>query len=93
MEVKLKSLMATLRVECATKGAQVFVNGQSKGNAPWSGTYPAGTYKVEARLDGYRTQTQNVTLQDSEQRTLKIPALDMIIGILDVKVTKSAGSE
>ena len=87
LEIKLKSLLATLRVECATNGAQVFVNGQSKGTAPWSGTYPAGNYKVEARLDGYRTNTQNITLKDSEQRTLQIPALDMIMGILDVKVT------
>ena len=87
LEIKLKSLLATLRVECATNGAQVFVNGQSKGTAPWSGTYPAGNYKVEARLNGYRTNTQNITLKDSEQRTLQIPALDMIMGILDVKVT------
>ena len=87
VEVKLKSLMATLRIECATTGAQVYVNGKAKGTAPWSGTYPAGTYKVEARLDGYRTQIQNISLDDSEQRTLQIPALDMIMGILDVKVT------
>ena len=87
LEIKLKSLLATLRIECATSGAEVFVNGQSKGTAPWSGTYPAGNYKVEARLNGYRTNTQNITLKDSEQRTLQIPALDMIMGILDVKVT------
>ena len=87
LKIALKSVMATLKVECGTPGAQIHINGLQKGAAPWIGTLVAGTYKVEAMLDGYRMQSQNVTLTESEQRTITLPTLDMIMGSIDVKVT------
>ena len=85
LKVSLVSTLATLRVECATSGAEIIVNGQSKGRAPWSGTLMSGDYLVEARLNGYHAQQQSISLSEKENRTLKIPALQQIIGILSVE--------
>ena len=87
LSIRLKSSMATLRVECPTSGAKIYVNDLQRGAAPWNGSFVAGIYKVEARLDGYRSQQQSVTLSENENRTLRLPALEMIIGSLDVKVS------
>ena len=87
LAVTLKSLMASLRVECPTNGAQVYVDNQQMGVAPWSGSLKPGSYQLEARLDGYRSQRQSITLAEKENRTVKLPALNMITGSIDVKVT------
>ena len=87
LSIRLKSSMATLRVECPTSGAKIYVNDLQRGTAPWNGSFVAGIYKVEARLDGYRSQQQSVTLSENENRTLRLPALEMLIGSLDVKVS------
>ncbi len=92
LSVKLVSTQATLRVECATKGAQVFINNQQRGTAPWSGLLASGSYQVEVRLDGYRSQKQTVTLAQSEKRTLTIPELQQITGSLNVDC-RPLGSE
>ena len=85
LKVSLVSTLATLRVECATSGVEIIVNGQSKGRAPWSGTLMSGDYLVEARLNGYHVRQQSISLSEKENRTLKIPALQQIIGILSVE--------
>ena len=84
LDIRLTSTMATLRVECETNGAEVFVNNQRKGAAPWSGTLSEGSYQVEARLAGYRSHKQSVTLAQKESRTLKLPSLQMISGRLNI---------
>ena len=84
LTVRLESALSSLRVECATQGAQVFIDGESKGNAPWSGSLAPGNHRVEARLDGYRSQQQSVTLGEKENRTLTFPALSKVSGRLNV---------
>ena len=91
-EVRLVSTRATLRVECPTTGAQVFIGGQQKGTAPWSGPLYAGNYKVEVRLDGYHPQQQSVTLSEKENRTLTFPSLQQMLGSLNVNY-RPLGSE
>ena len=73
LSVSLVSTQATLRVECATEGAVIFINDRQKGVAPWSGMLPPGSYLVEARLDGYPSQKQNVILKEKESQTMKFP--------------------
>ncbi|MBR7022376.1 MAG: PEGA domain-containing protein, partial [Bacteroidales bacterium] len=92
LSVRLVSTQATIRVECATKGAQVFVNNQQRGVAPWSGSLAPGSYQVEARLDGYRPQKQTVTLAESDNKVVTIPELQMIAGRLNVDY-RPLGSE
>ena len=91
-EVRLVSTRATLRVECATRGARVFIDGQQRGTAPWSGPLYAGNHKVEVRLDGYHPQQQSVSLSEKESRTLTFPALQQMVGRLNVNY-RPLGSE
>ena len=84
LEIRLASALSTLRVECATPGALIYVNDEQKGTSPWSGSLTTGNYKVEVRLDGYRSSSQSITLAENENRTLSIPALQAIVGSLNI---------
>ena len=89
MAVVLKNAMSTLRVECDTKDAELYINNQKYGKMPWNGSLSPGNYQVEARLKGYKTAQQSVSLGNNENRTLRLPALGRPMGILNVKVTPS----
>ena len=84
LEIRLPSSLSTLRVECATPGALIYVNDEQKGTTPWSSSLTTGNYKVEARLDGYRSSSQSIILHENENRTLSIPALQAIAGSLNI---------
>ena len=84
MSVRLESTMATLRVGSMTQGTQIYVNDQLRGTSSWTGSLPAGTYRVEGRLQGYRSHRQNVTLAQRQQQQVTIPALQAIVGNLNV---------
>ena len=92
LTVRLSSTKATLRVECPTKDAEIFVNNQMKGKSPWSGALMPGQYLVEARLKGYRAGQQSITLEEKESRTVTIPALVQINGSLSIEY-RPIGSE
>ena len=84
MTVKLESALSTVRVDCATAGAQIYVDGEHKGPSPWNGTLSPGNHRVEARHDGYRPHLQSLILSENENRTISIPALILIAGQLNV---------
>ena len=84
MTVKLESALSSVRVDCATAGAQIYVDGVLKGPSPWNGTLSPGNHRVEARHDGYRPQQQSLILSENESRTITIPALILIAGQLNV---------
>ena len=75
LNIRLTSTMATVSVECPTKGAQVYVNGKLKGTAPWKGSINPGKHLIEARLDSYSPQQQDVTVTENGNQTVKLPAL------------------
>jgi hypothetical protein len=52
----------TLAINANVKGAQVFINGVLKGNAPYSESLATGSYTVEVKLKGYRDFLQKVDL-------------------------------
>ncbi len=84
LPIKLESTMATLNINSTTQGTQIFVNDQLRGTTSWSGALPAGTYRVEGRLQGYRNHRQNITLSQRDRRQIVIPALQAIVGNLNV---------
>ena len=84
LPVRLASAMATLTVSCATSGTQIYVNDELKGTSSWSGTLPAGSYRVEGRLAGYRSHRQSVTLARLGRQQVTIPALQSVSGSLNV---------
>ena len=83
-EVRLQSVMATLTVSPETQGCAVYVNDRFKGTGTWGGQLPAGLYRVEARKDGHRPQTVTVELSQRDSRTVTIPALSPVYGIINV---------
>lgn len=84
LPVRLASTMATLKVTCPTTGAKIYVNDQLRGTGSWSGQLAAGAYRVEARYDGHRPQRQTITLAKRANEKVTIPALQPIVGNLNV---------
>ena len=83
-QITLTSSMASLRVSCATPGAQIYINNQLKGTAPWSGTLAAGSYLIEARKEGLRSQKRSEVIAERDNRKIELPALEAPSGSLNV---------
>ena len=84
LPVTLQSNMATLTISAATQGTQIYVNDQLRGTSSWTGSLPPGAYRIEGRLQGYRNHRQNVTLSERGSQQVSIPALQAIVGNLNV---------
>jgi len=81
---ELESVMANLTVRCETPDADIYVNFEKKDIGMWSGSLKPGSYLVEAKKDGFETQSQSITLEESENRELVLPALVASTGLLRV---------
>ena len=92
LSIKLQSALASLAVNSTTPGTQIYVNDKLRGTGSWSGNLPAGMYIIEGRLDSHRSQKQSVTLAKQDQKTVTLPALEAIVGSLDVRY-KPLGAE
>ncbi len=82
--VRLQSLMSTLLVSCATAGAEIYLDGQLRGKAPQTLTLLKGSHQVEARLEGYRSFREDISVSEKESRRLDIPSLTLLTGSLRV---------
>ncbi len=92
LNIKLQSALAALTVNSTTPGTKIYVNEQLRGTDRWSGSVPAGMYIIEGRLDGHRSQKVSVTLGKQEQKAATLPALEPIVGSLEVSY-KPIGAE
>ena len=92
LSIKLQSALASLAVNSTTPGTQIYVNDKLRGTGSWSGNLPAGMYIIEGRLDSHRSQKQSVTLAKQDQKAVTLPALEAIVGSLDVRY-KPLGAE
>ena len=92
LSIKLQSALASLAVNSTTPGTQIYVNDKLRGTGSWSGNLPAGMYIIEGRLDSHRSQKQSVTLAKQDQKSVTLPALEAIVGSLDVRY-KPLGAE
>ena len=91
LNVKLESTLSSLSINCPTEGVQIFLNKKLKGIGKWSGTISAGTYLIEVSKDGFRNSLENIQIGEKENRTVSLPALQPIYGMLKVNV-KPIGS-
>ena len=73
--VELESVMANLQIKCKTETAEIFVDGELKGNGLWNGDVLPGPHKIEARQRNYISQTQQISLEEKENRMISIPEL------------------
>ena len=87
LNVELESVMAELEVKCKTSTAEIYVDGERKGNGAWKGFIFAGEHKIEARQQNFETSTQNISLAEKESRTLVIPELKRSMGKIRIETT------
>lgn len=84
LNVELESVMAELEVECKTGTAEIFVDGERKGNGTWKGAIFPGEHKVEARLQNYKSNTQIISVAEKENKNIIIPELKRSVGKLEI---------
>ena len=90
ISVELESVMAELDVGCKTMTAEIYIDGELKGNGSWRGTILAGEHQIEARQKNYETNIQTVSLAEKESRTFVIPELKRSMGRINI-VTDPSG--
>jgi hypothetical protein len=83
-QVTLKSAKATLTVNTAD-GAEIWINETKKGVGSWTGDLEAGVYLVESRKTSHRSQKQEITLNQQEQRTVTISDPIPMYGSLEIE--------
>jgi len=72
----------TLRVNA---DAEIYVNGQLKGNREWVGSLKAGTYQVECKSSNHKSSSQYITVKDGGQpQTFEITPPTPITGTLAI---------
>lgn len=83
-KITLKADAAMVTIS-AGEGAEIWVNNELKGQSPWRGQLPSGTYIFEARKEGHRTTSlsQSIASTPAEQSyTLDAPT--PIYGSVDI---------
>ena len=71
----------TLHVDAA---ADIYVNGEKKGNRTWKGILKAGTYQVECRKINHKSSSQYITVEENDNRTFTLTQPTPITGTLAV---------
>ena len=89
VNVELESVMAELEVKCKTTTAEIFIDGELKGNEMWKGKLLAGVHKIEARQQNFNTLTQTVTLAEKECKAIILPSLKRSRGKLYIETVPS----
>ena len=82
--VTLQSIKPHLSIAATTPGTEIYVNDERKGTDSWSGEMFSDTYVIEGRLNAHSPFLQTITLSDNESRTVTIPALTPITGMLSI---------
>jgi hypothetical protein len=85
ISMELESLMAELEVKCKTATAELYIDGELKGNGVWKGEVFAGEHIIEARQQNFNTQKQSINLSEKESRILSIPELKRTMGKLKIE--------
>ena len=92
--IRLESIQSTqssLRLSCATDGAQLYINNQSYGTLPQTVSLFPGSYRIEVRLDGYRSYREDITLEARSDKEWHIPSLERATGVLRVNYMPLGG--
>ena len=89
LDVELESLMATVKIECKTTDAHLYVNDKEIGVGSWEGNLPAGDYIIAARKAGHSPQNLDISLLEKEERTISFPELKRDVFPVYIKSTPS----
>ena len=89
LNVELESLMAELEVKCKTGTAEIYIDGELKGNGIWKGLVFAGEHKIEARQQNFESNNQTISIAEKESRNLVIPELKRSMGKIKIETNPS----
>lgn len=89
LNIELESLMAELEVKCKTSTAEIYIDGEKKGNGTWKGSVFAGNHQIEARQQNYKSYTQTISIAEKDNRTFVIPELKRSMGQVKVLTNPS----
>jgi hypothetical protein len=64
---ELNPLGVPVRVEANVSGAQLFIDGESRGPVPWEGDLTDGTHQLELHADGYQNYVEQIRLEKSSR--------------------------
>lgn len=77
---QLESVMAELEVKCKTETAEIYFDGELKGNGTWKGDVLAGDHQIEARQQNFQSSSQTISIAEKESRSFVIPELKRSMG-------------
>ena len=89
LNVELESVMAELDFSCKTTTAEIYVDGEKKGNGSWKGKVLAGKHIVEAKQANYETFSKEITIDEKEIKTMVAPQLKRTEGELYIETVPS----
>ena len=85
IDVELESLMANVVISSELATAEIYINNERKGVGEWKGQIPAGNYIIEARLEGYVSASQNISVAERESISFQLPRLQRKIVKINIK--------
>jgi hypothetical protein len=69
----LEAVSGIVTVKVDVPGAVIFINGEDKGPAPLEGLLlPPGSHDIEARLQGFRTETSRISVRAGKDYTVNL---------------------
>lgn len=87
--IELESITAELEVMCKTVTAEIYIDGELKGNGTWKGNLLAGEHLIEARQKNCSTYKKRIILEEKEKLKHSIPELIRSMGKLSIETVPS----
>ena len=81
--VTLRPNFSTVTLQ-AGEGVSIYINDERVGTGSWSGILNAGTYSVECRKDKHKSVSQNITVADGGEQTIRLKSPVPIVGSLSL---------
>jgi formylglycine-generating enzyme required for sulfatase activity len=93
LDARLAALLVDVRVQGEPADAEVFVNGESRGQAPASLQLPASRWHIEVRKEGFNTFVTDLVLAPGIGRTLDFKLVNPkdVVGNSPAKLTTKSG--
>lgn len=78
LNVELESVMAELGVKSKLETAEIYLDGELKGNGIWKGLVLPGEHIIETRQLNFKSNIRTISIEEKECRTIVIPALERL---------------
>ena len=70
--------MAELEVKSKLETAEIYLDGELKGNGIWKGLVLAGEHKIEIRQMNFKSNIKTISIEEKGSRTIVIPTLERL---------------